>query len=129
MKSKDKKRLHRAVKKSREYNNPQRTSHCAILHVNNKIFTGFNKRKTHPLQKKFGDNKEAIYLHAEVYAIRKAYRVEGNISRGILYVARTKADKSIGMSAPCDACEEAIYYFGIKYVVFTTNNGIGKIYV
>jgi len=129
MKTKDKKRLWEAVERSRKYDNPQRTSHCAILQVNNKTFYGFNRAKSHPLQKRFGSNDKAIYLHAEIDAIRKAYRMEGDISDSILYVARTKANGSIGMSAPCEACSQAIDHFDISQVIFTTSTGIGEIYV
>jgi tRNA(Arg) A34 adenosine deaminase TadA len=129
MKEKHKKTLWDAIERSRTYDNPQRTSHCAIIKINNKTFYGFNKKKSHPLQKRFGSNKKAIYLHAEVDVIRKAYRMEGNISGSILYVARTRADGSVGMSAPCEACQQAIEHFGINRAIFTTNNGIGEIYV
>jgi tRNA(Arg) A34 adenosine deaminase TadA len=129
IKTKHKKILWNAVEKSRNHNPNNRCSHAAILTVNNKTFVGFNQRKSHPLQKKFGDNEKAIYLHAEIDAIRKGYRTEGNISGAKLYVARTKADGSIGMSSPCEACTEACYYFGVDEVFFTTANSVGQMYV
>ncbi len=125
IKKKDKKILWDTVEKSRTNNSSIRTNLSATITVNNKFFHGFNSRKSHPLQKKFGDNDKAIYLHAEMDAIRKAYRVEGNISGGKLYVARTKADGEIGMACPCEACEEAIEHFGISQTFFTTENGYG----
>lgn len=126
MKKKHKKILWNAVKKSRERKSPLTSSHCAILKARNKTFVGYNSKKSHPLQKKFGDNEKAIYLHAEVDAIRKGYRVEGDISGGNLYIARTRDDGSIGMSAPCEACQEAINHFHLNHVFFTTNHGFGK---
>jgi len=127
MKKKHKRILWDAVEKSKERNSPLRASLASILKVNNRVFCGFNSKKSHPLQKKFGSNDKAIYLHAEMDAIRKAYRVEGNISGSKLYVARTTADGNPAMACPCEACEEAIYHFGIDQVFFTTKNGFGKL--
>ena len=127
MKTKHKKILWNAVEKSRRHSSEIRASLSAILIVNNKRFVGYNSKKSHPLQKKFGSNNKAIYLHAEMDAIRKAYRVEGNISGSKLYVARTTADENPAMACPCEACEEAIHHFGINQVFFTTKNGFGKL--
>lgn len=125
----DEKILFSCVEESRKHNPQNRCSHAAYLLTDKNTYLGLNKRKSHPLQKRFGDNPKAIYLHAEIDAIRQAYSQEGNISGSELYVARTRADGSIGMSAPCEACEEAIHHFGIDQVFFTTNNGIGEMYV
>jgi len=121
--------LFSCVKESRKHNPQNRCSHAAYLLTKKNAYLGLNKRKSHPLQKRFGDNPKAIYLHAEIDAIRQAYSQEGDISGSKLYVARTKADGSIGMSAPCSACEEAIHHFGIDKVWFTSHNGIGEMYV
>ena len=48
---------------------------AAALVKNNKIISfGINRKKTDPLQAKFGKNKDAIYLHAEIHAIKNALR-------------------------------------------------------
>lgn len=84
-------------------------------------------KKTHTLQKKFSKHPEAIYLHAEINAIRKAllqYNSE-YLQHMTLYIARLKytSDKEEchGLAAPCKGCLQAIEAFNIKRVVYTTD--------
>lgn len=90
---------------------------------------GTNKNKTHPFQAKFAKNKEAIFLHAEINAIRDAMRVlslEG-LQNSCLYICRMKQDKGkyvFGLAKPCEGCFRAIVTFNIPKVYFTTDAGI-----
>jgi tRNA(Arg) A34 adenosine deaminase TadA len=119
--------IRRAIENSREHNHDLNNNHtlCAILCDGSRMYTGYNKKKTHPLQKEFSKNEHAIYLHAEVDAIQQAYREIGNIEGYTLYIARTTVDGKIANAYPCKGCREAIEHFGIDKVFFTTENGYG----
>jgi len=86
------------------------------------ISFGQNQQKSHPLQSKFSKNPEAIYLHAEIDAIKNALKeIDSSLlEKSTLYVARTKKDGSEGISKPCKGCRRAIEAFGISRVVYTT---------
>jgi deoxycytidylate deaminase len=107
--------------------------HAAAVVIKNKVVgMGVNSYKTHPFQTKYASKDEAIYLHAETSAIKDALRtvpVE-ELGRATLYVARVKkkGPKSIeyinAMSKPCEGCERCIADFGIRTVIYTTEEGI-----
>lgn len=96
---------------------------AAVVKSNKIIAFGYNQRKTHPMQLRFARNEQSIYLHAEIDAIKNALKevsVE-DLSNCILYVVRTKKDFSEGLAKPCKGCKMAIATFGIKKVIYTTN--------
>lgn len=94
---------------------------CVITDKKGKIIsTGYNKRKTHPLQVKHSNRhgKKKYFLHAEIAALVKCRKQPHT-----LYVARlTKGDK-IGMAKPCPICMDAIIEAGVKVIVYTNNKG------
>ncbi|NDB61641.1 hypothetical protein EB001_24855, partial [bacterium] len=45
---------------------------AAVVYRNKIVSVGYNRRKSHPFQAKFAKNPEAIFLHAEVHAIKNA---------------------------------------------------------
>lgn len=101
---------------------------AAALVKNNKIISfGINRKKTDPLQAKFGKNKDAIYLHAEIHAIKNALRdyTYSDIVGAKLYVCRVKRPSETskkwtwGMARPCEGCARAIVEFGISNVVYS----------
>jgi tRNA(Arg) A34 adenosine deaminase TadA len=98
-------------------------------------------RKSHPLQAEFGRNRDSIYLHAEIDAIRNgiadiAQRANANkhyvdvseLEKYTLYVARAKCsdrNKNIfvfGEAKPCEGCMGAIEHFSLKRVVYTADS-------
>jgi len=81
-------------------------------------WNGFNRYKTHPLQKKFGRNSESIYLHAEIDAICQAVK-HTTIEGASLYIARVLKNGEPALAKPCVGCERAIVHFGIRYVEWT----------
>lgn len=102
---------------------------AAIVRGNKIISVGFNHNKSHPLQAKFCKNEHAIFLHAEVAAIKNALReihVE-ELSKCDLYISRVKKPESFskkfiwGLARPCCGCQRAIEEFGIRGVVYTTD--------
>lgn len=102
---------------------------AAVVHRNKIISVGLNRMKSHPFQAKFAKNEMAIFLHAEVHAIKNALReitVE-ELAKCDLYIARIKRPKSYedqyvwGMSKPCCGCQRAIAEFGIRRTIYTTD--------
>lgn len=96
----------------------------AIIVVNNRaVAFGQNMNKSHPLQKRYGKNPDAIYQHAEINCIVNFLRKHSpdDLKRATLYVGRVhgKLMESIGLAKPCCGCNHAINQFGIKKVVYT----------
>jgi tRNA(Arg) A34 adenosine deaminase TadA len=100
----------------------RKTKHAAAIYLGNKLISvGVNQLKTHPLQARFGINRDAIYLHAEIDAIRNALKRISldDLSRTTLYVARIRDGKP-KLSKPCAGCTRAILHFNIHDVYWTT---------
>ena len=96
--------------------------HAAALYIGNKLISvGINQKKTHPIQAKFGRNKDAIYLHAEIAAIVNALKVVAldDLRRAVLYVAKYSTNGHT-LSKPCKGCQRAIMHFNIKDCIWTT---------
>lgn len=104
---------------------------AAIVSRNKIISVGMNSMKSHPMAAKYGKNEHAIYLHAEVAAIKNALReVEvDDLSKCELYITRVKKEKPFtnkfvwGLAKPCPGCERAIAEFGLKRVIYTCDDG------
>lgn len=110
---------------------------AAVIAIRGKfISVGFNQQKTHPLQKKYGKNTHAVFLHAEIDAIRNALKTldVDDLSKASIYVARVKKQPNIqgfhlGNAKPCQGdhvncgCQAALESFGINRVFFTTDEG------
>ena len=104
-------------------NSLNRAKLAASLVIRNEIISiGYNSYKTHPLQKRFSKNIEAIFKHAEVDCIINALRHvdPSDLERSTLYVHRVKKLTkdhdywSDGYSEPCCGCKQAISHFKIK---------------
>lgn len=100
---------------------------AAVVYRNKIISIGYNRMKSHPFQAKYAKNSEAIYLHAEIHAIKNALRefpVE-ELTKCDLYIARVKRPRSYsegfiwGLSKPCAGCARAIAEFGIRRTIYT----------
>jgi len=84
--------------------------------------------KSHPFQKTYAKHKEAIYIHAEVDAIKNALnqRIDLDIiSRSTLYICRQKIiDKkwTPGIARPCSGCQRCIAAFDIKEVIYSLDD-------
>lgn len=94
------------------------------------VAKGNNSYKTHPFQKKYGKNSDAICLHAETNAVIKALKTidVDELAKCDIYIARAKRESIggkyiMGLAKPCDGCQRMITSFGIKNVYFTTDNG------
>jgi deoxycytidylate deaminase len=110
-------------------NSQNRAKLAASLVIRNEIISiGYNSYKSHPLQKRFSKNIEAIFKHAEVDCIINALRCVSteDLEKATLYVYRIKRLTkestfwSDGYSEPCCGCKQAINHFKIKKVVYST---------
>lgn len=85
---------------------------------------GVNKRKTHPLQKKYNKYRGFIlkndYLHAEMCAIINS---RTDLRGAEMYVARRDKNGRLSLCRPCEACIKAMKDNGITGVYYTTANG------
>ena len=104
---------------------------AAIVYKKEVISIGTNRLKTDPFQSKFSSHIQAIYLHAENDAIKKALRVLSieELAKSRLYISRSKFEEPTkktmirGLARPCAGCMRAIAAFDIKHVCFTTEEG------
>lgn len=101
---------------------------AAITHKRDLVSIGINEMRTHPLQKQFGVNDMALFLHAEISAIANAlnYIDKNDLKKSTLYIHRVKrtgplSDWVDGLACPCDGCSSAIVSFGIPRVIYSTN--------
>lgn len=93
-----------------------------IVRRNTILGVGCNKMKSHPFQAKYRKNIDAIFLHAEVNAIKNALRDHSidDLVGSTMYVLR-KTSKGYGLAKPCDGCMRAIVEFGIGEVIYSNN--------
>lgn len=102
---------------------------ASLVYQNEIISVGYNSLKTHPMQKRFSKNIEAIFKHAEVDCIINALRHvdPSDLERATLYVYRVKKLTkdhnywSDGYAEPCCGCKQAINHFKLRKVVYSTD--------
>lgn len=108
---------------------------AAVVYRNDIIAIGTNKKKTHPFQRRFAKHDMAIYLHAEIDAIKNSMRYLSlsELAKSTLYISRARymdseahptPDKLVrGLAKPCEGCMRCIATFGIKNVCYTVDDG------
>lgn len=84
------------------------------------ISTGWNQKKTHPLQAKYNAKHRTFckhaYLHAELSAITRSLSIP---RQSTLYVYREGKRGQTLCSIPCESCRAAIREAGIDKVICT----------
>ena len=95
---------------------------------------GHNRYKTHPLQQRYNTNNKSIYLHAEIDVIQRELKNEIELDKCCLWICRLKQisqkNKSLilGLAKPCaHCCQPTIVAFGIRHVVYSTNEGTWRL--
>lgn len=109
--------------------NPKVGNHrlASAIYLKNKIIAyGFNSYNSSFIQRKFATNKDRVFLHAEIAAIKNALKfIDVNtLSKCKLLVCRASMKNNKlqwAMAKPCRGCERAIITFGIKKVYFTVD--------
>lgn len=93
------------------------------------ISTGRNSNRTHPFAARYSKHEQAIYLHAETAAISNALNHvhKDELKRATLFIHRVKMQRSEstewsdGLAKPCPGCMAAIAAFGIRKVIYSTD--------
>ena len=91
-----------------------------------------NEIKSHPLQKKMNiyrfpaDDTCKHFLHAEISALLKAKRLRKVLSNATVFVVRKDGHNNFAMARPCPACLRVISMFGIRTIIYSTENGFIK---
>ncbi len=104
---------------------------AAVVRRNTVIAYGTNSMKTDPLQGKYRKNECAVYMHAEISAIKNSLRRIDidTLKKCDIYVCRVKRDSTKknniiwGNAKPCSGCARAISDFEFKNVYFTCDSG------
>lgn len=97
---------------------------AAVVYKSEIVSIGVNSYKSDPLQAKYSKNEHAIYLHAEIAAIKKALKRinKDELKKCTLYIVRRKHKNGIlcdGLAKPCVGCQRAIDTYGIPSVIYT----------
>jgi tRNA(Arg) A34 adenosine deaminase TadA len=86
---------------------------------------GVNRWKSDPMQAKYSRHEEAIYLHAEIAAIKNSLRVLDveELSKCNMIVVRVKRNHLTNTfepanSKPCSGCYRCLKEFGIKKITY-----------
>lgn len=100
---------------------------CALIVKGGTVVsTGFNNQNTNQFVEHYanlarGRRDYCLSTHAEMDAVLKV-RNKTDLRGTKIYVARVKADGSIGMSRPCCICQQVLYNYGIKRAFYTIND-------
>jgi len=107
---------------------------CIAVNNNKILSTGFNSKKTHPLQAHYDQFRDpennSNYdhsLHAEMSCLIPLWNKNINWKKVDLYIYRIRKDIGLGLAYPCKSCITAIKDLGIKNVYYTTNNGFAHL--
>jgi len=89
------------------------------------IATGFNKRKSHPLQQKYNQYREehkrqGNFIHAEIDCLKNLRDVPKDST---LFIGRKDKLGNPAMCRPCQACLCLISLHNITEIVYNTPNG------
>lgn len=85
------------------------------------LFTGWNKKKTHPAVARFGYNDKVTHIHAELDAIIRYGKTD--CRNNTLVVMRLHKDNSLANSKPCKGCQHVIEQVGFKNVYYSDSTG------
>lgn len=102
---------------------------CVIVNKHKIISSGYNSStKCHRIQaeldsKLFGDTCLGK-VHSEVSALIPLIKTRVDLTRATIYVYREHKDGTLAMARPCTRCMSLIKQFGIKTIVYTTDDGI-----
>jgi tRNA(Arg) A34 adenosine deaminase TadA len=116
-----------SLKRAREArlmsDHPQHQLGAVIIQKNKIISFGANYiQKTHPAIRFIGKNEHKT-LHAEMVCILKI-KNKDILKGATIAVYREKKDGSFGLSKPCSICYRFLKYYGIKKVIYTTEDGV-----
>ena len=102
---------------------------CCAVYKHKVISTGFNSRRTSPLQKKYNryrfyeDDPGVLHTyHAEILCLKSLMRRRDiNFKNVSLYVYRQYQDSTLAPSRPCESCMALIRNLGIRHIYYTND--------
>ena len=92
------------------------------------ISSGYNSRKSAPIQKKYNKYRFSedtpASIHAEVMALKGLMnRCDIDFKNVSLYVYRECKNGDTALSRPCPSCMQLITDLGIRHIYYTNNGG------
>lgn len=107
---------------------------CVIVYKNRIISSGYNTKKTNPIQKKYNKIRFSCEgnhsRHAETSALLPILKLRNiNRSRLRVYLFRAHANGSLALSKPCPSCMKMLKDAGIKQIYFTEENSYCEKYM
>lgn len=122
-------RFNKAYSASKLSNDNKYHIGCVAVYHGKIISSGYNNKKTHPIQKKYNKYRKVKYnnhivpqLHAEIMCLLSIKNLNIKWDKVSLYIYRS-CTNGLGMARPCPACMAAIKELGIKNIYYTTDNG------
>ena len=105
------------------YQSDHQHRHGAVLVKGSRIINAsHNKMKFNSFASRFFPRqKEWATIHAELGSILNVERK--NTEGATVYVVRMSIEDKLRMSKPCEMCQAAMKWVGIKKVVYSTNTG------
>ena len=106
---------------------------CIVVNKNKVISSGYNKRKTDPIQKQYNqylDYQQTLatnFIHAEVDAMKSVKYMD--LAQASIYIYRKDNNGKMAMCRPCNACMQMIKDLGIKHIFYTTEEGYAYEYI
>lgn len=104
---------------------------CVITYNGKVIASGYNNKKTEPLQAKYNKyrnmygNKVVHMRHAEMMALKKISNLGLDGRNLVVYNYRETANGITALSRPCPACMKFIKELGIRKLIYTTESERG----
>lgn len=113
---------------------------CIVVIKNRIVSSGYNKSKTHPIQKrynhyqdyKFQDSEMDItnggietvtnFVHAEIDALLPIKDMD--LSHASIYIYRQDKTNHLAICRPCPACMKMITDLNIKHLFYTSPEGL-----
>ncbi len=100
----------------------------AIIVLRNEVIaTGYNRRKTSPIQAYWASKAgrpEAIFTHAEMSALNHIGSPNWNPNIAKIFIYR-ETKIGLGIAKPCEICTMALKAFNIRHIYYTTDSGYG----
>jgi deoxycytidylate deaminase len=101
---------------------------CVAVVGNKIVATGFSQQRTHPMQDYYnrfrdfrGQKNVCAKLHAECAMLASSQHTSINWAKADVYIYRICKSRPFGNSKPCQSCEKAMKFFGIKNIYHSTD--------
>lgn len=106
----------------------------ALITIQGKIIAkGVNSSKTHPVQRKFNNNRDEAAeftthpTHAEIAALNKAKNID--LKKAQMFIYHIGPNDKPKLARPCPACMDAIRTSGIKTIHYSTPHGFASEFI